>query len=118
MQITKELLQIILSWPTVVIISIFVLRNPIKNIVNRLIKSDSGKAKIGPIEIELGKLAENGKEAVNNINKINHIMAESRILELEITQDKFGTTLPKEQQDKMGNHILELKKLTNIKEKI
>jgi hypothetical protein len=79
---TKEIIKILISWPTAVIVAVLVLRNPIKMLVERLIKSESGKAKIGPVEIELGKLAEEGKQAVQSLNRINYLMAESRLLEL------------------------------------
>ncbi len=82
MEETKEIIKILISWPTAVIVAVLVLRNPIKMLVERLIKSESGKAKIGPVEIELGKLAEEGKQAVQSLNRINYLMAESRLLEL------------------------------------
>ncbi len=89
-----------------------VLRNPIKILIERLIKSESGKAKIGPVEIELGKLAEEGQQAVANLNRINLLMAESRLLELEITEGNFGPVFSKEQRERMKKHIDELRKLT------
>ena len=107
-----ETLQILISWPTATIITVLVLRKQIEKLVERLIKSDSGKAKVGPIEIELGKLAEKGRQAVDNLNRINYLMAESRLLELEITEGKFGLVFSSEQRKRMQDHIEELKKLT------
>ena len=37
MDLLKEFLQIIISWPTVAIITVIVLRKPIKSLVDRLI---------------------------------------------------------------------------------
>ena len=51
MEDTKEILNIIFSWPLVVIVIIFTFKNSIKNIINRFIESDSSKAKIGNFEI-------------------------------------------------------------------
>jgi hypothetical protein len=112
-------LQIIFSWPGVAIIAMLVLLSQIKNIIKRFIGSESGKAKVGPIEIELGKIAEQGQMAVNDLNRINYIMAESRRLELEITlgmtemYKSFGmTVLSQQQNDEMQKHISELRALT------
>jgi hypothetical protein len=109
----KEFLQIILSWPVAVIFAVLVLRGPILKLINRLISSESGKAKVGPIEVELGKLAEEGQQAVSQLNRINYLMAESRLLELEITDGKFGAIFSPDQQEKMRTQISEFKKLVN-----
>lgn len=116
-----EVLQLVISWPSVAIIALLVFRTPIKKLVERLINSDSGKAKVGPIEIELGKIAEQGQKAVNDLNRINYIMAESRRLELEITlgmakkYESFGMqVITHQQNDEMLQHISELRELTKI----
>ena len=111
MQEIREIAQVLISWPTATIVGVLVLRNPIKMLVERLIKSESGKAKLGPVEIELGKLAEEGKQAVHNLNRINYLMAESRLLELEITEMNFGPVFTADQRERMKGHIRELKKL-------
>lgn len=113
MQELKEILQLVLSWPVATVVSVLVLRRPLQKLVDRLISSETGKAKIGPIEVELGKLAHEGQQAVNKLNRINYIMAESRLLELEITEGNFGPVFSKEQRDRMKQQIDELKKLTN-----
>lgn len=107
------ILKVIISWPTAAIIGVLVLRKPIRNLVERLINSESGKAKVGPVEIELGKLAEDGQQAVQSLNRLNFVMAESRLLELEITEGKFGTVFSTEQRGRMQKHIEELKRLTS-----
>lgn len=112
MEQTKELLEIILTWPAAVIISVILLRGPVSKLIIRLIDSESGKAKVGPIEVELGKLAEEGKQAVGNLNRLNYLMAESRLLELEITEGNFGPAFSAEQRDRMKKQIEELKSLT------
>lgn len=116
-----EVLQLVISWPSVAIIALLVFRTPIKKLVERFINSDSGKAKVGPIEIELGKIAEQGQKAVNDLNRINYIMAESRRLELEITlgmakkYESFGMqVITHQQNDEMLQHISELRELTKI----
>ena len=114
----KEIMQLLISWPMAVIIGVLVLRSPIRILIERLIKSESGKAKIGPVEIELGKLAEEGQQAVHNLNRLNLLMAESRLLELEITEGKFGPVFSPEQRERMQNHIEELKKLIEAANKV
>ena len=112
MQEMMGILKVIISWPTSAIISVLVLRKPIRNLVERLINSESGKAKVGPVEIELGKLAEDGQQIVQSLNRLNLVMAESRLLELEITEGNFGPVFSTEQRDRMQKHIEELKRLT------
>ena len=107
----KEVIQLVISWPMAVIVGILVLRSPIRILIERLIRSESGKAKIGPVEIELGKLAEEGQQAVHNLNRLNLLMAESRLLELEIVESRFGPFFSPEQRKRMQNHIKELNKL-------
>jgi hypothetical protein len=112
METIQEMLKTVIAWPTAVIVTVVVLRKPIVALVDRLIKSDHGRAKVGPIEIELGDLAEKGRQAVSDLNRLNTLMAESRLLELEITDGKFGPFFTSEQQEKMKRHIEELKQLT------
>ncbi len=112
-----ELFKIMFSWPTVAIFAIMAFmvisfRHQISEFIRELVKSGSiRRAKIGPLEIELGQLAEQGKQAVNNLEKITHLMAESRLLELEITDGKFGPFFTDEQRSRMKKHIDELKEL-------
>ena len=112
MESLQEILKIVISWPTAVIVTVVVLRKPIVALIDRLIKSDRGKAKIGPIEIELGDLAKKGRQAVSDLNRLNTLMAESRLLELEITNGKFGPIFTPNEQKRMKQHIEELKSLT------
>lgn len=84
----------------IIIVAIIAFRRSLEKIIERFIKSDSEKAKFGPIEIELGKLAEQGQQAVQNMNKITSLMAESRLLELEITDGKFGIFFSDEEREK------------------
>lgn len=112
-------LEAILTWQTVAIVSLVLLLNPIKKLILRLIESDGGEAKIGPIEVKLGKIAENGEKAVSDLNKINYVMAESRRLELEITvgisevYKSLGMNVMSNlQADEMQVHIRELKLIT------
>lgn len=118
MQEYIELAKLLLTWPVVAIIAIILLRKPIILMVNRLISGESGKAKIGPIEVELGKLAEDGRKAVNSLNEINYIIAKSRLLELEITKSHVSQSFSDEQQLQLTKIIGELKeKIDECKEK-
>lgn len=51
----KEILQIIISWPTATIaicVTLIILRKSINRLIERLIASKRGKAKLGPLEID------------------------------------------------------------------
>ena len=96
----------------VAMVALVVLRRPIVALVQRLISSESGKAKVGPIEIELGKLAEEGKKVVADLNRLSVLMAETRLLELEITDGMFSRVFRPDQSERMKKHIEELRSLT------
>jgi len=115
----KAVGALICSWPTVVVFSLFIFRKPIFELIKQFTGPQVKKAKVGPVEIEreLGELAEKGKQAVENVNQLNQLMAESRLLELEITSGMFGSVLSAEQRQRMQNHIDELRKLTQPSEK-
>ncbi len=109
----SEIAKIIISWPTVSIVALLVLRKPVSALIHRLIRSDSGgEAEVGPIKIKLGKMAEEGKKAVGTLNKISMVMAESRRLELEILSGGFGSVFSDDQNKEMKRHIEELTRLT------
>jgi len=112
MDLLKEILQVVISWPMVAIVTVIVLRKPIISLVERLIQSEGGKAKVGPIEVELGKLAEKGEKVMTDLSRLNQLMCESRLLELEITYLRWGSSFTDEQRSRMQMQIEELKKLT------
>lgn len=109
----SEIVKVILSWPTVCIVALLVLRKSIRALIDRLIRSDDGgEAEIGPIKIKLGKMAEEGKKAVSTLNRISMVMAASRRLELEILSGGFAGVFSDAQNSEMRRHIVELTKLT------
>lgn len=107
-----EIIRNVLSWPAVCIVALLVMRKPIVQLINRLIHSDSGEAKFGPIVIKLGKVAEEGKKAVTTLNSISLVMAKSRRLEMEITSGLFSGAFTDSQNNEMHQHIKELTELT------
>lgn len=114
---TIKILSYLFSWPVASILIALFLRKPIMKVVDRLIVGQSGKAKIGPIEIELGQLADDGRKAVKQLNDINHIIARSRLLELEITMATLSSAFSATQQEQLSKVTLELKeKLKDLDE--
>ncbi len=104
-QMIKDFITIIFTWPFVTIVAILCLRKPIVKLVNRLVDSEHGKAKIPGIEIELGKLTEKSKSAITDMEELNYLMAKSRLLELEITYKQFGLILSDSEKEEMNHHI-------------
>src|SRR5438874_47927 len=102
---------LLLSWPVAVVTIVLIFRKPLLRLLERFTSSDEGKAEIGPIKIELGKLAREGQVAVNKLNRINILMAESRLLELEITETMFGGVFSSDQRECMKEQIAELRRL-------
>jgi len=112
MEWVKIVGPLVLSWPVTGLIIVLLFRRPILNVLERFMASDQGRAEIGPVKIELGRLAQEGKVAVDRLNRLNLLMAESRLLELEITQANFGRVFSDEQRTRMKRHIDELRSLT------
>ncbi|SRR5260221_4370493 len=110
----KAVAGIVISWPMVGLLAIFIFRKSLLDLVGQFTKGDVRRAKVGPVEIEreLKDLAKEGKNAVTNLNRINQLMAESRLLELEITQNMFGTIFTAEQGDRLRKQIEEFRMLT------
>jgi short subunit fatty acids transporter len=110
----KVIGSILLSWPVIGLLAIILFRKPLLQILLQFTSSDVRKAKVGPVEIEreFKKLTEQGQQAVKNLNRINELMAESRLLELEITESMFGRVFTADQQERMRAQIQEFRKLT------
>ena len=112
-----QLLQVFLSWPAAFIICMIVMFNPIRLLLKRLAESNTAKAKLGFVEIEIGELAKKGKAAVDSINELNLIMAKTRLLELEVTKANFSRNFTGEEQVNLNGLILELKRNIDYLEK-
>lgn len=110
---TKAIGALLISWPVTFLIIALIFHRPLVKLFERFTSSDEGKAEIGPVKIELGKLARQGQDAVNSLNRLNLLMAESRLLELEITEATFGRVFSEEQRERMKHHITELRQLTS-----
>lgn len=103
---------ILISWPVIALVFVLIFRAKLNKLFESFLNSSGSKAEIGPLRIELGKLAEDGKDAVSRLNRTTELMAESRLLELEITSQMFGSVFSTEQRSKMQRQIDELKSLT------
>jgi hypothetical protein len=110
----KAISTLVCSWPTLVLLALFIFRRHLRDLIKQFTGPAVIKAKVGPVEIEreLNALAEKGKLAVDSVSRLTQLMAESRLLELEITQSMFGTMFSAEQRQRMQTHIDELRKLT------
>lgn len=110
---TKVLGPILISWPVFGLVIVVLFRKPLLMLIERFSSATGSKAEIGPLKIELGKLAEEGKDAVSRLNRTTELMAESRLLELEITSQMFGQIFSEDQQKRMRGQIDELRRLTS-----
>lgn len=108
----KVIGALVFSWPVAALLVALIFRKPLHKLLERFTSSDEGKAEIGPIKIELGRIAREGQDAVNKLNRINILMAESRLLELEITETMFGGVFTDDQRERMKEDIAELRRLT------
>jgi len=110
----KVIGSLVLSWPVVLLLITLILRKRLLSVFDRFIRSDEGsKIEVASVKIELGKLAREGKDAVNNLGRLTVLMAESRLLELEITAGTFGAVFSEKQRTIMNQQIEELRRLTS-----
>lgn len=105
---------VLVSWPVVGLLALFLLRGPLKSLLLQLAQGDIRKARVGPVEIEreLRKVATEGQHAVGQLQRLNQLMAESRLLELEITEGNFGQVFTPDQRERMQHQIAEFRQLT------
>lgn len=115
MEWVKTIGSLVCSWPAMILLALVIFRKPLRKLIDQLTGTDVKRAKIGPVEIEreLGNLAKEGKQAVETMNRLNILMAESRLLELEITDGMFGSVFSPAQRQQMKEQINELRKLTH-----
>lgn len=60
----------------------------------------------------VARITKDGKEAVERLHRLIELMAESRLLELEITAGAFGPMFSQEQRQRMEAHIRALRQLS------
>lgn len=104
--------HLVVSWPMVAAIVLVLFRRQIQMILAQFAEASGSRLSVGPLKVELGKLAEDGRTAVNRVNQISEVMAESRLLELEITEQTFGRVFTDEQRSRMQKQIETLRCLT------
>jgi len=110
----KAIGSLVLSWPVVILVIALIFRKRLLSAFDRFIGSDEGsKIEVASVKIELGRLAREGKDAVSNLGRLTVLMAESRLLELEITAGTFGAVFSDEQRKIMNQQIEELRRLTS-----
>ena len=111
----KAIGPLICSWPIVILLALVIFRKPLHKLIDQFTGADVKRAKVGFVEIEreFGNLAKEGKQAVETMNRLNILMAESRLLELEITDGMFGSIFSPSQRQRMQEQIDQLRKLTH-----
>jgi hypothetical protein len=109
---TKVLGPLVISWPVVAILVLLLFRRHLVALLTRFLEAPGGKAELGHLKIELGNLAVEGKDAVARLNRTTELMAESRLLELEITSQMFGAMFTEDQRNRMRGQMEELRLLT------
>lgn len=110
MQPFIQILQTISTWPFAFIFGLCILYRPINLLFNRIVESNTARAKLGFVELELGELAKKGREAVDNFNELTIVMAKTRLLELEVTKENFSPAFSSSQQLNLNALMLELDK--------
>ena len=104
--------HLLLSWPLIGLVIVLVFRSKLNRLFERFLGAHESKAEFGPIKLQLGKLARDGQEAIDAMNRLSVLMAETRLLDLEITEGNFGQRFTKEQQSRMKKQIDELRAIT------
>ena len=105
----KTIGQLLLSWPAIVLIGVFVLRHHLGPSAERLgeFLGHLRKAKFGPVQFEaFERFVERGQTALSTIERINIEIAKSRIIELEVSRILFT----EEQIREVNSQIQNLKR--------
>lgn len=86
----KEILEIIISWPTVVIVVLIIFHKPILNFLNQFAESRRAKAKVGPsgLEIEMERMDEKDQKALSSFEVGKPVISEDTEEVLPETGDK------------------------------
>lgn len=110
----KVLAPVVVSWPVVGLLGLLAFRRPLALLLDQIARGEIRKARVGPFEVEreLRQVAAEGQQAIVQLQRLNQLMAESRLLELEITEAFFGSRFTQEQRDRLRLHISELRGLT------
>lgn len=113
---TKTIGNLIFSLPFLGFVVVLFFRKTLLKIFEQFTKGDLKRFKISEFEVEreLNKLAEKGHEVVSSLNRTNELMAESRLLELEITESMFGGIFTDEQRSRLKEQIDELRNITKL----
>jgi len=112
MHAATEIVKAFLSWPTACLVAVLVLHRPIARLINRLVHSEKGgEVDLGPVKVKLGEVAEGGERAVRALNDLNLVMADSRELELRITDRMFGLPLQPSEREQLQQHIEKVRQL-------
>lgn len=62
---------------------------------------------------QLSEIAEKGSSAIEELKRLNLIMAESRLLELQVMRGNLGSLFSEEQQERIDKNITLLKNILN-----
>ncbi|WP_017346058.1 hypothetical protein [Pantoea sp. A4] len=112
-----QILQLSLSWPAVSIICMVIMFKPINLLLRRMADSNTAKAKLGFVELEIGELTRKGNAAIDSMNSLSLVMARTRLLELEVTRANFSRSFTSEEQIKLNGLILELRENIDLLQK-
>jgi len=93
---------------------LLVFRHHLATLLGRFAGTAGSKAELGPLKLEFGQIVADSKEVVGNVNKLTELMAQSRLLELEITAENFSAFFTEEQHKRMHQHIEHLRDLTGV----
>lgn len=104
-------LSIIVSWPTFAILALIILRDSIRKVLNGIVEFEI-------LGIRFRKLAEQGERTITNAERINVLIAESRIIETKIFLREFRDRLTEERRQELEMNLDELEKITKKQSQI
>jgi hypothetical protein len=111
LEYTKIVSGAVLSWPVVFVVVIYVFREPLHALFAATAEYRISKLRVGGLTVELNELRREGKEAVDRFNQLSLLMAESRIIEWEITAQTVGALLPADKVAEMEKKLDRMREL-------
>lgn len=82
-----KILELLMSWPAAAVIIVVLLKQYVYKFLDRIIESKNSEVEIGSIKVKLGELVDKGSHTIDDLEKLQILMAETRLTELKFHKE-------------------------------
>lgn len=108
-----KILELLISWPVAAIIIVVLLKRYVYKFLDRIIDSENSELEIGPIKAKLGELVDKGSHTIDDLEKLQILMAETRLTELKFHKENSHRMGFFVRDGEIESQILALEKIIN-----